>query len=94
VWSKKGNDLFYFDPRTTAMMAVSVRTAGQFNAGSPTKLFDGSGYAVGAHRTYDVSRDGPRFLMIRNATSTGEPTPVNLTVVLNWQEELKRGPAW
>ena len=70
------------------MMVVPVPTAGQF-AGTPTKLFDGPTYVASPQRTYDVSRDAQRFLMIRDATATDAATPASLTVVLNWAEELK-----
>lgn len=43
-------------------------------------------------RAYDVSRDGQRFVMIKEIQGTAETTtsPVNMVVVLNWFEELKR----
>ncbi len=41
------------------------------------------------HRNYDVSKDGKRFLMIKQVDE--QPAPVtHLNVVLNWFEELKR----
>ena len=41
--------------------------------------------------TYDVSPDGKRFLMIKDARPPGEASPPSqLVVVQNWQEELKR----
>ncbi len=39
---------------------------------------------------YDVSPDGRRFLMIKQATDEGTAAPVQLVVVQNWIEELKR----
>jgi hypothetical protein len=54
--------------------------------------FGGSGQAV-AGRTYDVSADGKRFLMVKE-NATGEPAATSLVVVLNLGEELrKRAPA-
>ena len=57
-------------------------------------VFDGlAGYtgggASGSDRTYDVTRDGQRFLMIKMET---EPTATarSIVVVINWFEELKR----
>ncbi len=35
---------------------------------------------------YDVSPDGQRFLMLKNA----EQSPGEISVVLNWTEELKQ----
>ena len=75
------------------MMAVAVRTAPTFTAGNPAKLFGMSSYfsdIVG--RTYDVSADGRRFLMIKNAATadqTGSSAPASLVVVEHWFEELK-----
>jgi hypothetical protein len=41
-----------------------------------------------SHRNYDVSKDGKRFLMIKQVDE--RPTPVTqLKVVVNWFEELK-----
>ena len=40
--------------------------------------------------TYDVSLDGKRFLMIKNAEAEAEATPPQIIVVQNWREELKR----
>jgi serine/threonine-protein kinase len=87
AWAGNGRELFYLD-NDTALMAVSVQTAPTFSANNPTKLFDGLWYAGQAGRTYDVSRDGQRFLMI----TTGDPTSAsaNIVVVLHWLEELKR----
>jgi hypothetical protein len=87
AWSKDGKELFYFDA-TTAMMAAPVQTKPTFSAGKPTKLFDGPWYNVQATRPYDVSRDGQKFLMIKNASDPSS-TPPTMTVILNWLEELK-----
>lgn len=47
--------------------------------------------AIGDGRTYDVSPDGRRFLMIKQVSDAGQTTaPPNLVVVQNWSEELKR----
>ena len=45
--------------------------------------------AVQGH-TYDVSLDGRRFLMIKQAGSGQRATPPQIIVVRNWFEELKR----
>jgi serine/threonine-protein kinase len=90
AWAKNGRELFYFAPNT-AMMAVAVRTTPSFSAGNPTKLFDGPWSVTQSGRTYDVSRDGQRFLLIKDATASNQPSALpTITVVLNWQEELKQ----
>jgi hypothetical protein len=55
----------------------------------PVKLLDGRYYVGGSiyvGRTYDVSPDGRRFLMMK----LDSMTPTSIVVVLNWTEELKR----
>ena len=54
--------------------------------GSPTTLFDTRYYSGGAGRSYDLSPDGQRFLMIKAAGTEQAPTMV---VVLNWLAKLK-----
>ena len=63
-------------------------------ATAPTELFEGRyGPPTAFHygRTYDVSADGRRFLMIKG-TAVDDPngTQASMVVVLNWTEELKR----
>jgi hypothetical protein len=42
-------------------------------------------------RTYDVSPDGQRFLMIKAADASDKTsTPTSIVVVEHWFEELKR----
>jgi hypothetical protein len=56
-------------------------------------VFEGRYFAGGANpgRTYDVSPDGRRFLMIKPGGGTDSTAaPASLVVVQNWLEELKR----
>jgi len=89
VWSRDGRELFYRD-FTGAMMDVPVAAGPGFSPGRPLRLFEGTGYtgagAQGSGRTYDVSPDGRRFLMVHS----GELNTSPLVVVLNWFEELER----
>ena len=87
LWARNGTELFYLDS-AGAMTRVPVQTAPTFSAGTATTLFKTRyvvpGVVVG--RGYDVSPDGQRFLMIKQAGTAQAPTMV---VVLNWLEELK-----
>jgi len=90
TWSRNGKELFYLDG-ANAMMAVPVRTSPAFSAGAPTKLFDGRYVTRSDLRSYDVSPDGQRFLMIKNIEDSDQKAaPPSIVVVLNWAEELKR----
>jgi hypothetical protein len=78
-------------------MAVPVHTSGGFTFGNPTKLFDARSYYFAApNRSYDVTNDGQRFLMIKASASGAETSanPAKAVFVLNWLEELNaRVPA-
>jgi eukaryotic-like serine/threonine-protein kinase len=92
LWARNGRELFYRHGNT--LLSVPVETTATFSAGTPTTVFEGSYFSppVGlAGRTYDVSPDGQRFLMIKDAPA-GDPNvaPASIDVVLNWFEELKR----
>ena len=96
MWAPGGHDLFFVN--RTSIMAVSVQLTPTFSAANPTKLFDASSMlldgrfsATGTQRTYDVSRDGQRFLMIKEnaGSSEGKASPASMIGVQNWFEELK-----
>jgi serine/threonine-protein kinase len=91
LWAHSGKELFY---RTEdKMMVVPVRTDQTFEAGTPRVLFEGSyGYGSGLRfaSQYDVSLDDQRFVMVKAASDAGENPQVQINVVLNWFEELKR----
>ena len=94
VWARSGRELFYLiEGEKDRMMAVPVQGGGTFSAGNPQVLWQGrylAGSASGG-RTYDVSSDAQRFLMIKppalDATPSAGPSFV---FVLNVFDELKR----
>ena len=91
AWAPNGRELFYVaaDGR---LMAVDVRSQGGFAAGVPRMLVDGGFYLnlVAQGRSYDISPDGTRFLLIQAPNTGTQAETAGLTVVLNWAEELKR----
>ena len=68
-------------------MVIPIMAGASFSYGIPTELFEGRFYS-GANR-YDISLDGQRFLMIKQALPT-EEAPAEILLVQNWFEELKR----
>jgi serine/threonine-protein kinase len=89
-WARNGRELFYYvEPGT--VMSVPVDAASTFSAGTPRLLFKGPYLSPQAGRTYEVSLDGQRFLLIKEARSQDQPaTPPQLVVVEHWLDELKR----
>jgi serine/threonine-protein kinase len=90
LWGPKGSgELFYVDPNG-GMMAASVKLSPNLILGRVTKLFD---WERPSRRTsarlYDISPVDGRFLMNKPATA-GSDAAINISVVLNWLEELKR----
>jgi serine/threonine-protein kinase len=89
TWARNGRELFFRNG--AALMAVPVQTNPSFAAGNPKVVFEGQYAAPQGGRTYDVSPDGRRFLMIKEGASTGDAAPqAQIILIQNWSEELKR----
>ena len=90
-WRGDGKELFYISP-DSKMMAVEVTLNPTFKAGIPRELFftpiSGGAGMLNAGR-YDVTPDGQRFL-INTAAAESAAASSPITVVLNWQAELKQ----
>jgi hypothetical protein len=90
LWSKNGQELFFLE-LNGAVRATSVGRGSTWSAGNPTRMFEGSyfhGVGGGVGRTYDVSVDGRRFLMIKEL-GVGGSSDASFIVVQNWLDELK-----
>ena len=89
MWSPAGHEVFFVSA-DNKLMTVPVETSGRFTAGKPIALFDVSAYFFGgAGRNYDVSRDGKRFVMVKNPVIGGNRQSPPITIVLNWASELR-----
>jgi serine/threonine protein kinase len=94
LWSPNGRELFYRNG--DAVMAVAVETEPAFKAGKPDTLFRGTyiRFSPLEGHPWDISRDGKRFLMLKEVASTGKPAAAKSTqkinIVVNWFEELKQ----
>jgi dipeptidyl aminopeptidase/acylaminoacyl peptidase len=85
-WSERG-DLFYRNGQQWMAVAVTPGApGGAFSAGRPQTLFEGPFPNIPGY-SYDVTTDGQRFLMAREAV-TGRSREIR--IVLNWFEDLKR----
>jgi hypothetical protein len=89
TWARNGTELFYVAP-DGAIMAARVGAASSWS-NAPAAQIVAAGYFDGGEvmRTFDVSADGSRFLVIKqlgNLDGAGR----NIILVQNWHEELKR----
>ncbi len=88
AWVATGRELVYRAP-DGAVMAVPVTASGTtWSSGTPTEIIKPHYFAgTGVSRSYDVSANGQRFLMIKEDAATSS---VPIMVVQNWFEELRR----
>jgi len=90
LWAPSGQELFYVEPDGALVGARVDTRGGTWSAGTPAKILEGP-YLTGdknSGRTYDVSTDGKRFLLVKQpANQTAGP---QIVVVQNWFDELKR----
>jgi hypothetical protein len=91
TWARNGRELFYLDASNT-LTAVPVQTSGStFSAGQPANVFETRYSTPYPPRSYDVSADGRRFLMLKDAATVNtNATPLRMVLVEHWFEELKQ----
>jgi hypothetical protein len=83
AWNPNGREIFY--RIGDRMMAVTFTPAGSVPQLSAPKQLFARAYAYGAGITisnYDVSKDGQRFLMVKDDSTVGR-----LRVILNWRAD-------
>jgi serine/threonine-protein kinase len=94
LWARNGRELFYVDDAANRFMVVPVQSDGEtFRLGTPVKVFDDRLFNPYTARSFDISPDNQRFLVIKdNATKeqSSTATSASMLVVLNWLEELKQ----
>jgi serine/threonine-protein kinase len=98
AWAHNGKELFYLDANDLLTSVRVQSTTTTFTPGTPARILSTRYYAGSTSRGYnlrgyDVSPDGQRFLMVKDAAQN-EPAstaaPASMVVVLNWFEELKQ----
>jgi len=82
VWAGNGRELFYRNG--TRMMVAAIALHPTFTVGARRELFEGNYVNDPVYRSYDVTRDGQAFVMVRS------PKPsADFIVVLNWFDQLR-----
>jgi hypothetical protein len=88
-WSRRGDRLYYLEPGTPfKAMEVEVANTAPFTLGPPRVIFELSKIGAVNLSGWDVSADGLRFLMVREAANA-QRLPATLTIVQNWFAEFK-----
>jgi len=82
VWAASGRKLFYRNG--TKMMAAAIALHPTFTVGARRELFEGNYVNDPVYRSYDVTRDGQGFVLVRSPKP-----PADFIVVLNWFDQLR-----
>ena len=88
-WWRDGRELFYFTAEGR-LMSVDITHGRAFHASAPKFLFQApifGGGATTSNHYWDVAPSGQRFLINSYARDSAAAF---ITVVLNWQAELKK----
>ena len=91
LWARNGRELFYVSP-TGAIMRVGVTPGAAWTPTTPEVLVK-PGYVTqtgNPGRSYDISPDGQRLLLIKQRMVGTASASTSIIVVQNWVEELKR----
>ncbi len=89
VWTRGGRELIYLDAKQHLTAVTADTTGATFRAGPASTLVKTAYAAPGPWRSYDVSPDGQRFLVIKQLATPPDAAPA-FVVAQNWFDELKR----
>ena len=90
VWARSGRELFFVTAKGQ-MVAVPVQAGSSFSYGKPQPLFEIAGWFLAPiSRPFDISPDGKRFLMLKDAGSGNTTARPSIVVVLHWFDEVNR----
>ena len=87
-WSRDGRELFFLAVDGT-VMGVDVVRGPQWQASTPRQILPRNVLAdvSTSLRTFDVTPDGQRFLVLKGSPGTTVPAP-QIVVVQNWLGEI------
>ena len=93
IWSPDGKELFYRmdSADKQQFFSAAIRSLSPFQCDMPRVLFEARANeydSTAPDRSWDVSADGRRFLLLRRIPSTDTPVTA-VQVVLDWTDELK-----
>jgi len=92
LWSRDSRELFFLDAMNV-LTSVSIEKGVSWTTGASTTILPRSYIAyipTYAGRQYDISRDGKKFLMMKDVGGNTQAGTLAITIVQNWFEELRR----
>ena len=94
IWTANGRELLFRSGTLDRhqVFTAAIRSVSPFQVDAPRLVFEakaGEYDQTAPGRSWDISADGRRFLLLRAVPSTDKPVAA-MHVVLNWTEDLKR----
>jgi dipeptidyl aminopeptidase/acylaminoacyl peptidase len=92
-WRRDGRELFYVAPDKRIIAVPVESTADSVRLGPARPLFQtaiGSESGIGTRASYDVTRDGQKFIVAESAAGR-DGTDVPFTVLVNWRSIVAKG---
>jgi hypothetical protein len=86
LWAPDGATLFYTNLPASRLFAVPVRREPSLSFGVPSTIDGWWNGGIPYGRNYDITPDGRSLIMVSASSTAGN----QITVVLNWFEELKQ----
>jgi serine/threonine-protein kinase len=86
MWGRDGRELFFIDAQRR-LAAVRVSPGAALVTSRPERVSEVAFFTELASRSYDISHDGKRFLVLQRVPGTHQP---NILLVENWTRELTR----
>jgi serine/threonine-protein kinase len=86
LWADEGRTLFYSNLTSTRLFAVPVSRNPNLSFGLPVSTDGSWSGGISYGRNFDITPDGRRLVMVAAASTAGN----EVTVVLNWFEELRQ----
>jgi Tol biopolymer transport system component len=89
LWAPDGRTIYYVD-RANEVVASPIDPGATLRIGQRQSLFDATPYLVSAFGSWDIDRDGKRFLMLRR---TAQRSSTRMFVIENLPALLERASA-
>ena len=90
LWARDEKKIYFRSGDGQQVWEVDYRTDGGFSTGQPRLLFETQGMLIGGMiRSWDLSADGRRFLMVKLEERSSRPV-TSMVLVQNWFQEIER----
>ena len=90
IWSRDGRELFYQDPENRIMVVGCTAKGESFSAGKPRRWADAQLLGLTPSWNLDLAPGGKRFAAVLPRFGSVGESPVRVTFLLNFFDEVRR----